>query len=35
MNERRRIEEKIEELVEALERGILPYRRLDIRRLKG
>ena len=32
---RRSVEEKLRELVDALERGVLPYRRLDIRRLKG
>ena len=32
---RRLVEEKLRELVEALEHGILPYRRLDIRRLRG
>ncbi len=35
MNERKRVEEKIRELVEALREGVLPYRRLDIRRLRG
>jgi len=35
VDERRRVEEKIKELVEALREGILPYRRLDIRRLRG
>jgi len=29
------VEEKLKELVEALEHGVLPYRRLDIRRLRG
>ncbi len=32
---RRNVEEKLRELADALERGVLPYRRLDIRRLKG
>ncbi len=34
-NERRRVVEKIRELLEALNEGVLPYRRLDIRRLRG
>ncbi len=34
-DKKRIIEEKLRELVEALEHGVLPYRRLDIRRLKG
>jgi len=34
-NRRINIEGKLWELVDALEHGILPYRRLDIRRLKG
>jgi mRNA-degrading endonuclease RelE of RelBE toxin-antitoxin system len=34
-NRRRLVEERIRELVESLERGVLPYRRLDIRRLRG
>ncbi len=34
-NRRRLVEGKLEELVEALEHGVLPYRRLDIRRLRG
>ncbi|MET1159510.1 MAG: type II toxin-antitoxin system RelE/ParE family toxin [Thermoprotei archaeon] len=29
------VEERLSELLEALERGILPYRRLDIRKLRG
>jgi mRNA interferase RelE/StbE len=29
------IEERLRELLEALGRGILPYRRLDIRKLRG
>ncbi len=32
---RRSVEEKLRELVDSLERGVLPYQRLDIRRLKG
>jgi len=32
---RRLVEEKLKGLVEALEHGVLPYRRLDIRRLRG
>ncbi len=34
-DERRRVEERIRELVRALNEGVLPYRRLDIRRLRG
>ena len=34
-SDRRRVEEKIGELLEALNRGVLPHRRLDIRRLRG
>ncbi len=34
-DERARVEEKIRELLEALEEGVLPYRRLDIRKLRG
>jgi len=34
-DKRRRIEEKLSELVKAIESGILPYQMLDIRRLKG
>ena len=34
-DKRRLVEAKIEELVRALERGVLPYRRLDIHRLRG
>ena len=29
------VEGRLRELLEALERGILPYRRLDIRKLRG
>ncbi len=32
---RRLVEEKLKEIVETLEYGVLPYRRLDIRRLRG
>ena len=32
---RRIVEEMLRELVEALERGVLPYHRLDIRKLRG
>ena len=32
---RRLIEEKLQVLLEALECGVIPYRRLDIRRLRG
>ncbi len=32
---RRNLEEKLRELIDALEHGVLPYRRLDIRRLRG
>ena len=34
-DKRRNIEEKLKKLVKALESGVLPYRRLDIRRLRG
>ncbi len=34
-DKRRSVREKLRELVDALERGVLPYRRLDIRKLKG
>ncbi len=34
-DKRRSVEEKLRELVDALGRGVLPYRRLDIRKLKG
>ena len=34
-NKRRIIEEKLKELIKALENGVLPYRRLDIRKLRG
>jgi len=34
-DKRRRIEEKLSELVKAIESGVLPYQMLDIRRLKG
>ncbi len=32
---RRLVEDKLRELVEALDHGVLPYRRLDIRKLRG
>jgi mRNA interferase RelE/StbE len=34
-NRRSVVEEKLRELLEALEHGVLPYRRLDIRKLRG
>jgi len=35
LRERRRVEEKIEELLQSLNRGTIPYTRLDIKRLRG
>lgn len=32
---RRLVEDKLRELVEALERGVLPHRGLDVRKLRG
>jgi len=34
-HERKRIVEKLVNLVESLERGFLPYARLDVKKLKG
>ncbi len=34
-DKRRLVEERLKELMEALEHGVLPYRRLDIHKLRG